>query len=272
MSAGQAIRIAKPQGNQPPAIVRQAAKPEQFVRIEQFNARLVAEQSPKSVQVERGGPAVLAVIERGDGTAAWRFPTIDPPSTSDYADASRGHASIRVVKGKMETNVGNLLDGRGQSTADSPGESAVFADKERGGRILLDLGQTVSVRKINTYSWHDFHPRNIDYHLRAPQHYDLFGYAGPAPPATDKDLRAAGWVLIARVNTDEFFKVPPVQNRPAQQAVSLTAARGPLGAYRYLLWDIKSTTRAGKRGDINTFYGEFDVYAEPGETQRTRGE
>ena len=42
-------------------------------------------------------------------------------------------------------------------------------------------------------------------------------------------------------------------DRPAQQACSITAARGSLGRYRYLLWEINR----------NTFFGEFDGFGAP---------
>ena len=46
-----------------------------------------------------------------------------------------------------------LLDGAGQSTADSPHQSVFFANNQKG-KILLDLGRAVRVQKINSYSWH----------------------------------------------------------------------------------------------------------------------
>ncbi len=201
------------------------------------------------------------------------FPTIKPPSDGDYADASQHRASIRVVQGKLASDSGPvelLLNGRGQSTSDAPGESVFFANNQKG-RILFDLGKVVTVREINTYSWHKYemvppgHPRR---NSRTIQRYVLYGYEGEAPPPTKGEPAACGWKLISRVNSDAFFAVLPRVEWPAQLAVSITGKEGRIGRYRYLLWEVHPThVDAGpattmKRSEHNTFFGEFDVYAE----------
>ena len=221
----------------------------------------------EAIEVEPGRPSVIARIEPGDGTPAFRFPTIEPPSNQDYADASQGHARISVLRGKPHRDNGSvevLLDGHAQSNADSPPESFCF-ENGGSGLILLDLGLKIPVKKVNTYSWHQCCVRPAD-HIRATQKYDLYGASGPVLPAAGGDLAAAGWTLIARVNTDEFFGFPRQGARPAQQGVSITAAEGGVvGRYRYLLWDVRPTPADAPgygREEDNTFYGEFDVYAE----------
>ena len=78
--------------------------------------------------------------------------------------------------------------------------------------------------------------------MRATQKYYLYGSSRATPPGADGNLAAAGWTLIAQVNTDEFFGFPREAARPAQQAVSITATDGgPIGEYRYLLWDVRPT-------------------------------
>ena len=228
-------------------------------------------EAGQTAQIEPGSAGVVAIIESGDDTAAFKFPTIERPSKDDYADASQHRGTIRVMEGSLPLNSGPisvLLDGRGQSNADAPEESAFFADNEKG-RILLDLGQLVRIRKVNTYSWHRYAkspPGREDEESRAPQRYTLYGSMNDRPPPTAGNLLANGWKVISRVNTDEFFSVPPVQNRPAQQAVSISGTGGGVGHYRFLLWDVLPThVNAGNRGipmGQNTFFGEFDVYAE----------
>ena len=71
--------------------------------------------------------------------------------------------------------------------------------------------------------------------------------------------RRAGWNRIARVNTDRFFEVHEPLERPAQQACSITAARGEIGRFRYLLWVTEGYT----------FFGEFDVFGSPSEAARS---
>jgi hypothetical protein len=217
----------------------------------------------QSLEVEPGTPSVIARIEPGDGTPAFRFPTIEPPSNHDYADASQGHAHISVLRGKAKRDSGPvevLLDGKGQSRADAPRESFFFHDNT-SGMILLDLGRKIPVKKVNTYSWHQHHLIPGD-HLRATQKYYLYGSPHDTPPGADGDLAAAGWTLIAQVDTDEFFGLPRLDVRPAQQAVSITASDGSsIGEYRYLLWDVRPTHWAHQADhSANTFYGEFDVY------------
>jgi hypothetical protein len=117
----------------------------------------------------------------------------------------------------------------------------------------MDLGRAVSIRKINSYSWHQ-HNRIKDHRVRAYQGYVLYGFAGESPPSAETvEDRDSGWVRIARVNSDQFFQVNQKLDRPAQQACSIFASKGELGKYRYLLWDVKAPT----------FFGEIDVYETP---------
>ena len=74
----------------------------------------------ESIEVEPGTPSVIARIEPGEGTPAFKFPTIEPPSNKDYADASQGHAHISVLRGQpnIRQRPGrSFLDGKGQSNA-----------------------------------------------------------------------------------------------------------------------------------------------------------
>ena len=72
-------------------------------------------------------------------------------------------------------------------------------------------------------------------------------------PDMTRPPRRAGWTRIARVNTDEYFHVAEPLERPSQQACSITAARGEIGRFRYLLWVVHG----------GTFFGEFDVFGSP---------
>jgi hypothetical protein len=215
-------------------------------------------QKGEAIFVEPGSHKILTRIESGDGTEQFRFPTISSPSKEDIADQSKGRARITVPQGKIRTarsstpNPSVLIDGRGQTKQDSPRES-LFFENGRYGSLLMDLGRAVSIRKINSYSWHQ-HNRIEDHRVRAHQGYVFYGFAGESPPsaeaAGDQD---SGWVRIARVNSDQFFQVHQKLDRPAQQACSIFASKGELGKYRYLLWDVKAPT----------FFGEIDVYETP---------
>lgn len=221
----------------------------------------------EALAVEAGSGSIFVRIESGDGTAAFRFPTIEPPSAADLADRSQGRATIRAERSSLHLTAPIpsgppelLLDGRGQSAADSPAES-VFFDNDVAGALLLDLGASHAITKINTYSWHQ--SKDFENRVRAVQKFVLYGFAGDvAPPVTGAPAEG-GWVPLARVDSDDSFRVMQPVDRPAQQACSITGAHGIIGRYRYLLWEVHPTE--GRRGLFlnNTFYAEFDVYGEP---------
>jgi hypothetical protein len=237
---------------------------------------VVGERTPQHLQqgdalsVEAGSAQVIARIESGDETPAFRFPTIEPPSDRDYADARQGHAVIRLDRGELRKApsppgvsgpLEALLDGRAQSGEDAPGESVFMADGTSGW-LQLDLGSAVSITKINTYSWHQS-LKVGDNRVRAVQQFVLYGFAGDAPPAITEERVSVGWVPIARVNSDKSFHIIEGMDRPAQQACSISSTRGTLGRYRFLLWRVQPSRSPITHKLNNTFYGEVDVYAQP---------
>ena len=130
-------------------------------------------------------------------------------------------------------------------------ESAFFGYGS-GGSLLVDLGQAISITKINSYSWHQ--NRRLEEHRhRARQRFTLYGFSGDQLPDTELPPQYAGWTQIARVNTDIFFEVDEPLDRPSQQACSITAAHGDIGRFRYLLWVVQG----------GTFFSEFDVFGAP---------
>jgi len=214
-----------------------------------------------ALSVEGGLAQIMVRIEKGDATKQFKFPSIEPPSSKDFADASNGRATVSVPRGVLAADSGVpgvLLDGAGQSALDAPKESTFFKN-ETTGMLMLDLGSAIQVSRVNSYSWH----QNTANRLRAVQKYTLYGYAGDTAPSVEGPLAKNGWVFIARVNTDEFFKVTTQANRPAQQACSISSARGTLGRFRYLLLDVQPTLNEGSIFLNNTFFGEIDVYGEP---------
>ena len=207
--------------------------------------------------VEPGERKIITLIEPGDGTADFRFPTIEPPSAEDYADQSSGNATIHVADGVLRTQAAAsgpasvLLDGKGQPQQGAPRQSAFF-ETGGNGNFLVVLGKAISITKINSYSWHQ-HDLVKEHRERALQIFTLYGYAGEELPDLSLSPEKSGWTRIARVNSEQFFNVNERLDRPAQQASSITADEGDVGKYRYLLWVTKR----------NTFYGEFDVFGAP---------
>lgn len=221
--------------------------------------------------IEPGGRQVTVRIERGDETPEFHFSSIEPPSASDYADASQGKTRVALASGRLSVceslpelssgAIERLVDGRAQAAADAPLEAVFFEENGRGG-FFFDLGRATAIRKVNSFSWHRsrFASENT---VRATQKYTLWGYAGDEPPSAGEPSASRGWDRIARINTDSFFDVATPRDRPAQQACSITSETGSLGRYRFLLFMVEPTPAAHDDDIDHTFYGEIDIYADP---------
>ncbi len=224
-------------------------------------------ESGGSLELESGSNQIITLIESGEGTPTFRFPTIPPPSSADIADQSRGIATIRCIGDALPASSGAadvLVNGRGQLKEDHPSES-LFFENNQSGVIALDLGRQRTIAMINTFSWHradmPWLPSDVTSD-RAVQKYDLYGFAGDEMPPATVPYTDAGWVLIARVNTDDFFHSQINLKRPPQQASSIRAVHGAIGSYRHLLWAVQPSVGSIVDVGNNTFYGEFDVFEE----------
>lgn len=195
--------------------------------------------------VEPREQRVVVKIENGDGSEKFRLPSIEPPFRAEPSGFSSRKASARVLRPTEERS-----------------EAILLSDSARGS-ILADLGSAVSVTKVNAYSWRrgGLHQNQEDY---AVQKFALYGASNEAAPKVDGVLEAQGWDLIAKVDSDNYFGVQDPQNRPEQQASSFTSPSGCLGRYRYLLVvPLDGGLRGESLASNRTFFGEFDVYAEP---------
>ena len=225
-----------------------------------------------SLELQTGAAKVLTRIEQGEGTAAFRFPTIEPPSRNDYADHSQGDTEIRVLQGLRDNWSGPisvLNDGVGPTDADVPSESFYF-DCWAGpaGFILFDLHQPKKIVKVNAYSWHQnrINPRDS---ARAVQKFFLYGANGDPengdqPPQISDGGGGRNWTLIGGVCSDTYFGSLG-QQRPSQIASSISAPNGHLGEFRYLMWEALCDIRQEFKNEVivpHTFLGEIDIYAE----------
>jgi len=195
----------------------------------------------------------VVVVRNTDGraTAEHQFRMVPSPSRTDAATG----AELTLVDGRRDPNGGDLdrlHDGGVPAGDDRPDDCFFFAAGTSGGRILVDLGSAIWIEQVNTYSWHR--------DTRGPQVYEL--YAGDEAadgfelrPQAERDPAEAGWRRVASVDT-----------RPAaggggepggQYAVSVFDSDGPIGKYRYLLFDVSRTEDQDSFG--NTFYSEIDV-------------
>ena len=193
---------------------------------------------------------VVVRCQQSRESSFFQFDSIPLPAIDDAAAS----AKWQVVRGKPDNNsapLSVLHDGRIPSDEDSPRENFFFAPGTAGGCIAVDLGRSVDITQVATYSWH---PAS-----RAPQVYTLYA-AGDSDPkfswnqiAENRRPDQEGWKSIAHVDsrTDEL---------PGGQHAALTSdPTGVIGKYRYLLFEIDQT--ANDDPFANTFFSEIDIIA-----------
>lgn len=194
---------------------------------------------------------IKVVVERNadeNATARFKFRNVPPPSKSDAATK----AIFTIVDGGRDENGGDLTslhDGRVPNEDDQPSENFFFRQGADGGRIQIDLGSSIPIKQVNTYSWHA--------NTRGPQVYQLYAGDGSAAgfqagPKRGTDPESCGWRLIAKVDTR-----PGEAPGGGQYGVSISDPEGNIGMYRYLLFEISRTENRDTFG--NTFFSEIDV-------------
>jgi hypothetical protein len=186
--------------------------------------------------------------DAGAATEEFKFKDVPSPSRTDAANK----AKLSILAGRRDGNggeVARLIDGKLPSDDDQPSANFFFAPGTEGGRFVMDLGDAIEVKQVNTYSWHS--------NTRGPQVYKLYG--GDAALAdfvakreSGADLEKAGWKVIASVDTR------PKEGQPGgQYGVSISDSGGSIGKYRFLLFEVSRTESATPFG--NTFFSEIDV-------------
>ena len=203
-----------------------------------------------SVSAADSAAGIKVTINHNDedeASARFEFPDVPAPQANDAASGLK----FEVATGDRDSfggGLAKLTDGKLPSEADEPGENFFFAAGSYGGRLLLDLGKVISVKQINTYSWH---PTG-----RGPQVYTVYGAEGSGANFDAKpkqsNLEQRGWTRIARVNTISRFG-----HNGGQYGVSISGADEIVGKFRYLLFDCATTEDDDAFG--NTFYSEIDV-------------
>jgi hypothetical protein len=185
-----------------------------------------------------------------EATSAFKFEHVPAP----VKDNAAANAKLALIVGDGDGNGASLkalIDGILPSSADSPGANFFFDAGTLGGRFRLDLGSSIEIAQINTYSWHP--------DTRGPQVYNLYASDGSSPdfnPAPDGNTHpvSCGWKLIASVDTR-----PKQGELGGQYGVSISDPGGIIGKYRYLLFDCGETETVDDFG--NTFYSEVNVVA-----------
>jgi len=191
---------------------------------------------------------VIQHRENDEADSRFRFKTVPRPSSHDAAT----EATFTIVEGEMDPNSGGLdalHNGSLPRDEDQPRENFFFNQGTDGGRIRIDLGRSLELKQVNTYSWHPG--------TRGPQVYRFFAADGKAAgfdaaPRRPADPEKFGWKTIASIDTR------PKDGEPGgQYGVSIFDSGTNLGVYRYLLFDISRTEDNDPFG--NTFYSEIDV-------------
>lgn len=209
-----------------------------------------------SVCGSRAEVRVVTGRQTDETGGAFVFDRVPAPARDDLAAAGRWI----LADGQPDRNGGDLSrvhDGWVPAEADEPGENFFFGAGTEGGRLVVDLGQVVAVRQVNTYSWH---PGS-----RGPQVYDLYAADGTSEgfdpaPKRGADPSGCGWTRLISVDTRE-----PGRDEGGQYGASVSDSQGALGRFRYLLFAIVRTEDRDAFG--NTFFSEIDVVGMDGTTQ-----
>ncbi len=182
------------------------------------------------------------------GTSNFKFNRVPSPQKDDAA----AQAKWLLLVGELDPNATGfaaLNDGLLPTNQDQPRANFFSSAGSTGARFRLDLGMLVGIAQVNSYSWHP--------NSRGPQVYLLYASDGADPkfiaePKGYVDPTTAGWTLLTIVDTRQKYG-----SMGGQYGVSVTAANGILGKYRYLLFDTVATETEDDWG--NTFYSEIDV-------------
>jgi hypothetical protein len=181
-------------------------------------------------------------------SAEFKFKEVPSPAKTTAATK----AKIEIVDGVRDPNgagVEALNDGKLPSESDEPAANFFFNAGTDGGRLLIDLGSSIGIKQVNTYSWHT--------DTRAPQVYTLYAAGSAATgfnakPGQDVDPVKVGWTEIAKVDTR-----PKTGEPGGQYGVSISSTKGTLGQFRYLL--IAASRTESDDGWGNTFFSEINV-------------
>ncbi|HUL51128.1 MAG TPA: basic secretory protein-like protein [Candidatus Nitrosotalea sp.] len=194
---------------------------------------------------------VTVTVERSATGSGFRFKSVPAPANNDAATTAR----FKLIDGERDRNGGDLdvlHDGQVPEEEDQPSQNFFFRAGTDGGRLALDLGGVIAVKRVSTYSWHPG--------PRGPQVYKMYAADGNAngfnaEPRRGTDPTSCGWKLIATVDTR-----PKAGNDEGggQYGVAISDSEaGAFGNFRYLLFDVTRTEDHDAFG--NTFYSEIDV-------------
>ena len=204
---------------------------------------------PNSV-LGAGTNEVMVSIDRT--TQAWSDLAMGGPSSEDDADRSRntnavfsyvpGFGKPHADAGASGYNLPRLNDGKYAANGDDPANSTWF-DTKGNSRVLVDLGRSISIARINAYSWHSG--------ALSPQRYTLWASDAESAPTTEAADLSKSWREVAKVDTFAL-------GEGGKHGSSIHVRDGVIGRYRYLLFDLPANKPEWSRSG---FLSEIDVYA-----------
>lgn len=187
--------------------------------------------------------ALCAVVQSGRSDGDYfELEKIPVPATNDAGS----QATFRIVGGKADrasAPLAVLNDGLIPRGEDDPSRNFFFAQGSEGGLILADLGKSIEVASVATYSWH--------YGSRAAQRFALYG-SNLEKPELPKwpAVPGGGWSLIEKVDTSKAGA--------GQHGVLMSGKdQKSLGKYRHLLFAVKPNLSKGHFNE--TFFSEIDI-------------
>jgi len=188
---------------------------------------------------------VEVIVGHEDADMGFHLGAVPAPAIDDAAQK----ATFKVVEGTAANTTDVLTDGKVPTGDDDPKNNFFFSDADNGGRLVMDLGDVISVKAVDTYSWHNGG--------RGPQLYRLWASDGKAEgfnaePKKDVKPDTAGWKMIATVDTR-----PKTGHAGGQYAVEVTDKDQPLGDFRYFMFEVLKTSETERFS--NTFFSEIDV-------------
>jgi hypothetical protein len=186
-----------------------------------------------------GAHATDLVVSVDRTTHDWSDLAMGGPAADDDADRTRNpRALVRYVPayGKPHADAGaigldlpRLNDGKSAPTSDDPANSTWF-DTKGNSRVLLDLGASVELARINVFSWHSG--------ALSPQRYRLWAADGDMAPDADPADLSPGWKKLAEVDTTPL-------GEGGKHGSSINARNGSIGRHRYLLFDLPANKPDG---------------------------
>jgi len=200
---------------------------------------------PPTPVFEGVAPIAKAVLDRKETPGSL---AIGPPVDDDYADQASGYGVMfryfdgggayrpHSQSGYVGDTLPRLNDGL-VARNDDDTKGCVWFNSE--GRFYVDLGRSLPLARINTYSWHRGN--------RAPQFFSVWGSNEERMPSVAITAGAyEGWTLIAVVNTKAL-------GDGGAHGSSISDADNRIGPFRHLLWVAQDMGQG-------TFFTEIDIH------------